>query len=108
MRDIDEMIDLLDDMASDPGGLILLIRSLGMSPSEQKRLHNADLLEDAGLATWVSDSGIRITNDGYDFLNAVKRDRPTYTDRAKKLLEQGKSLLSVASNIIAVVNALDN
>lgn len=108
MRDINQMIELLEEMASNPNGQILLMKTLGMSSFQQERIHNADLLEDAGLATWISDSSIRITNTGYDFLNAVKQDRPTYIDKAKKLLEQGKSLFSVVSNIIAMVNALDD
>ncbi len=108
MRDIDQMIDLLDEMASEPGGLILLVRTFDMSEAEEQRIHNADLLQDTGLALWVSASGIRITNDGYDFLNAVKRDRPTYVNRARKLLEEGKSLLSVVANVIAVVDALND
>ena len=106
MRDIVLMVDLLEDMAAKPDGYILLVKHLGMSERERKRHHNAELLSDAGLATWKSDSAVRITNDGYDFLNAVNQDPPKYTARAKELLGQGKTLLAVAKDIISIVNAI--
>ena len=79
MRDIDLMVTLLEDMADKPDGQLLLVKHLGMSEREREQHHNAELLGDAGLATWKSDSTVRITNDGYDFLSAVRRDRPKYT-----------------------------
>ena len=107
MRDVELMIRSLEEMAGKSDGLILAPRALSMSEAQRMRLHNIDLLTDTGLAVWVSDSGVRITNDGYDFLNAVNQDRPRYVDMAKELLGQGKSMFAVAANIIAVVNGLD-
>ncbi len=106
MRDVELMIKSLEEMANRPGGLILVARTLGMSETQQTRIHNIDLLTDAGLAVWVTDSGVRITNDGYDFLNAVNQDRPRYVGMVKELLAQGKSLLAATSNVISIVNGL--
>ncbi|MDE0307015.1 MAG: hypothetical protein OXI87_19360 [Albidovulum sp.] len=106
MRDIDLMVELLERMNSKPDGQILLLRHFNMSEEESKKYHNAELLSDAGLAIWKSDSAIRISNDGYDFLNAVKQEHPKYIDKAKELLGQGKTLLAVAKDIISIVNAL--
>ena len=100
------MVELLKDMSDNPSGQILLARRLSMSEIEEKKYHNAELLSDAGLATWKSDSAVLITNDGYDFLNAVSQDSPEYIARAKGLLGQGKSLLAVANDIISIVDAL--
>ena len=106
MRDVELMIRSLEEMADQSGGLILVPRTLSMSEAQQMKLHNIDLLTDAGLAVWMTDSGVRISNDGYDFLNAVSQDRQRYVDRAKELLDQGKSLFAVVANIVSVVNSL--
>ena len=108
MRDINQMIDLLEEMDNDPGGFILVRNTLNMSSAQRKRYHHAELLTDAGLALQKSDSGFRITNGGYDFLNAVKQDRPKYIAKAKELLEQGKSLLDVVAQVISIVNGLSD
>ena len=97
------MLKLLEDMANDSGGLKRVPATFERSSSV---VHSLDLLEDAGLAVWISDSRIRITNDGYDFLNAIRQDRPKYTAKAKELLGQGKSLLSVVGTIVGIVTAL--
>ena len=48
----------------------------------------------------------RITNDGYNFLAAVKQDRPKYTEIFKNLLDQGKSLLNASNQIVTLVNTV--
>ena len=74
--------------------------------TERERFHNGELLVDAGLATWTSESAMRITNDGYDFLNAFRQDPQKYKAKAEELFSRGKSLLHVARDIISIVNAL--
>ena len=106
MRNVDLMIELLEEMSSSADGQILLVRTLGMSEHDLVRYHQAELLSDSGLATWNSDSAIRITNSGYDFLNAVNQDRPQYIATCKELLGKGKALLNVANHIISIVNSL--
>ena len=106
MRNFEQMFKLLEDMADEPGGLIIVRKHLGMSSEERAEAHSVQLLTDAGLAIWESDSGVRITNQGYNFLNAVKQDRPKYIAKAKELLGQGKSLLAVAAKVVSIVNGL--
>ena len=105
MRDMELMLELLEEMDKDAGGSIMLVQTLGMSEEKRHRRHQADLLDDAGLAVWESDSMIRITNHGYDFLGAVNQDRPTYVARCKELLVQGKTLAEVAAAIITIVSS---
>ena len=106
MRDVELMVKSLEEMANQSRGLILVPRTLGMSKAHQMKLHNIDLLTDVGLAVWVSDSGVRITNDGYDFLNAVNQDRSKYVALVKDFLDQGKTLLGAVSNVVSIVNGL--
>ena len=106
MRDVEIMAKLLEKMAAEDSGFILMVRTMGMSTIEQNMYHNAELLVDAGLATWISESGLRITNDGHDFLNALEQDRVNYIDKAKSLLENGKSLISVVRDIISITDKL--
>ncbi len=105
MRNVDMMIRLLEEMSKDPGGQILLVSTLAMSNQSLARRHQADLLNDAGLAIWKSESAIRITNGGYDFLNAINQDRPQYVAKCKELLGKGMTLVNVAKDIISIVNA---
>ena len=104
MRNVELMVELLEEMSNDAGGEILLVRTLGMSSDTRNKYHHAELLSDAGLATWKSDSMIRVTNHGYDFLSAVNQDRPTHIEKCRELLGQGKSLLEVAATIITIVS----
>lgn len=106
MRNADLMIELLEQMSSAPSGQILLIRPAGMSDQELDRYHHAELLDDAGLAIWKSDSEIRITNLGYDFLSAVNQDRRNYIAKCKEFLGEGTPLLNAVNAIIALVKNL--
>ena len=106
MRNVDLMIELLEEMSKSPDGQILLVRTFGMSDQDLERFHQAELLNDAGLAFRISDSAIRITNSGYDFLNAINQDRSRYIAKCDELLGKGKALLKVANDVIAIVNNL--
>ena len=70
MKDINVMLELLKKMREAPIGAIIIRQSLGMDTSAQNEYHQAELLTDLGLAKWKSDSMIRITNRGYDFLDS--------------------------------------
>ena len=104
MRDVELMIEILEKLADEPTGRIVVAAYGG--GAGRAALHNAELLSDAGLVVWTSESVVRITNEGYDFLNALKQDRERYAARAKRLLEQGKTLLSVVKDIITTVDKL--
>ena len=73
MRDPELMISLLKEMSEDNMGQLIVPMRIGMGVPEQQRHHHVALLVDAGHAAWMSgqQSVARITNDGYDFLNAA-------------------------------------
>ena len=106
MRNVKLMVELLEKMSNAPDGQILLVRTLGMSEQRREQYHHAELLSDAGLAMWKSDSAIRITNQGYDFLNAVNQDPPKYISKCKEIIGRGKTLLSAVNDIIDIVDKL--
>ena len=62
------MVTLLQKMSEASDGTILMVQTLDMSEIERQEHHVADLLVDRGLAAWKSDSALRITAAGYDFL----------------------------------------
>ena len=70
MKDMNVMLELLKKMSEAPIGAILIRQSLGMGTSAQNECHQAELLTDLGYAKWKSESMIRITNRGYDFLDS--------------------------------------
>lgn len=73
MRDPELMVGLLEEMSKDAMGRLSIPMTLGMGEKEQQRHHHVELLVDAGHADWLSDKQhiARITNAGYDFLNAA-------------------------------------
>ena len=78
MRNPELMLELLREMSADPSGHVMAPLHMGMGADQQGRRHHVELLVDAGHAEWVVPSKggrpsiARITNDGYDFLNAVE------------------------------------
>ena len=75
LRNPDTLLSLLRRIAATPNGQILLPRTYGMDEVKQKELHHLDLLVDAGHANWVSKDMARITNAGYDFIEAVDNNQ---------------------------------
>ena len=74
MRDPEVMLSLLREMADDDNGRIVVAAHMGMSEDDQRRRHHAELLIDAGHAQWKDPKGVaRITNAGYDFIDAVEK-----------------------------------
>ena len=70
VKDMNVMLELLKKMSEAPIGAILIRQSLGMDTSAQNEYHQAELLTDLGFAKWKSESMIRITSRGYDFLDS--------------------------------------
>ena len=86
MRDPELMLSLLEEMSrSDEGTITLIKPGDGYAGPEHRRHHHADLLVDAGHAKWVGDarSVARITNAGYDFLNAASNPKNGEQARTK-------------------------
>ena len=81
MRDPELMLSLLQEMSEDNMGQLIVPMRIGMGVLEQRRHHHVALLVDAGHAAWTGDqySVARITNAGYDFLNAATN--PTHGKR---------------------------
>ena len=99
MRDPELMIGLLREMAEDPYGQVMFRKFLGMSDEAQHRLHQGELLADEGLAEWRSESMLRITNRGYEFLAAIGQDN-AYQAKFAEWLDRGASVASAAAKII--------
>ena len=68
MRKPELMLELLEEMSRDESGRLHIFPRF-----ERERRHHIDLLVDAGHAEWSGGerSTARITNAGYDFLNAT-------------------------------------
>ena len=78
-----------------------------MSDADQSERHHLEILADAGLVDWLSEHMARITNDGYDFLNAVDNPETGKENMAKfvDLLGKGTAFINAAKAIVAAVMA---
>ena len=103
MRDADLMIELLCEMADEVDGRVLA--PLTSSDPRRLRHHQVEILADAGYAEWAGESVARITNAGYDFLNAVSQG-DEHKSHLKQWLARGMSLLEAGSKIVDSVGKL--
>ena len=101
MRDPQMLVDLLRQMDKEPSGRILSLEEHGMSDGDQSERHHLEILADAGLVEWLSEHMARITNDGYDFLNAV--DNP---QTGKEYMAKFVDLLGKGTTFINAVKAV--
>lgn len=86
MRDPELMLSLLEEMSKKDEGTITAVKpGDGYTGEAHRRHHHVELLVDAGHAEWLSDarSVARITNAGYDFLNAASNTRSGVRARSK-------------------------
>lgn len=102
MRDPDLMLSLLREMANDSLGRIDASMTFDMDEDEQRRVHHVELLVDAGHAEWMGSQVARITNAGYDFLNAVSQDE-TYRKKFVDYFNRGMPFVEAASKIVDLV-----
>ena len=103
MRDPEQMIGLLEKMATQPSGQIISRQFMGMSTEAQAERHHVELLVDAGLAEWTNwdtRGAVRITNAGYNFLDAIK-ENPNLIDKLKALLQRGMPIATAVIKILA-------
>ena len=103
MRDPEQMIAILKEMADSPAGELMVYRHIGMSEEEQVHAHQIELLSDSGLVYSRSDAIVRITNTGYDFLNAVENDAQK-KQKFMELLGTGTALMEAVNAIIGVIS----
>ena len=97
------MLSLLREMADDENGRIVVPQHFGMSKEEQSRRHHVELLIDAEHAEWTSEqeSIARLTNTGYDLVNAIyARDN----DKRKflELLSRGVAYIDAANTAVTL------
>lgn len=101
MRYPELLVELLREMSKADDGRILA------HDSERKRWHHLELLIDAGQVEKISNAIFRITNDGYDFLNAIDKGGDTW-DKFLEYLEKGMSYLTAARRVIESLDKLIN
>ena len=105
MRDPKLMLSLLRQMASDDYGRLTMPASFGMSAEEQRHRHHLELLIDAGRAEWTGRqmSIARITNAGYDFINAVDQGEE-FINRFLNLINKGIRVGQAMDTIVEMVS----
>ena len=110
MRDPELMFDLLKEMSGDDLGRLPIPMTFDMGEQAQQRRQHVELLVDAGHAEWVNDDHdiARITNAGYDFLNAAtnpangKEAKTKYVD----LFNGGASYARATQSVVDWVSKL--
>lgn len=105
MRDPNLMLALLKEMAEaedESGSIIVPLFTAGSDKETARRRHHAELLTDEGLALWDSDPIVRITNRGYDFLNAIDQG-PRYRKRFVELIQGGTKIATAVKTVIELV-----
>ena len=105
MRDPELMLSLLEEMSkSDEGTIVAFKPGDGHSGEAHRRHHHADLLVDAGHAEWMGDARTvaRITNSGYDFLNATTNSKNGEKAKSKyvDLFNQGVPYARAAQSAV--------
>lgn len=68
-----ELIKLLRKMSKDKGRRLSSPNTL--DGKNQKERDQLEILADHGYAKWINEHVIRITNDGYDFLNSIDKNK---------------------------------
>lgn len=101
------MISLLKEMSKNDMGRLITPLAIGMDGRKQQLHHHVELLVDAGHAQWAGDNHqiARITNAGYNFLNAATnpRDGEKATAKFIELFNGGVSYARAAQAAIEVV-----
>lgn len=105
MRDPELMIALLKEMAADSYGHVMVTKAYGMGEDGLHRFHQVELLVDAGLAEWRSDSMARITNSGYDLIAAIAQAN-SVKQKFLNWLTVGWSLAKAATEAIKLADKI--
>ncbi len=102
MRDPELILSMLSQMAANNDGRLKFIRHMGMSDQEQIKAHHLELLADAGLIEWWENQLPRITNQGYDFIEAVNKN----PDSKKVFLDRLNAGIPLLQAVLAALNLL--
>ena len=107
MRNHELMLSLLEEMSKDDLGRLTVRIKYGMDKQQKQRRHHVELLIDAGHAEWTDSKLdpleiVRITNAGYEFLNAANNPRNGEKAMAKfvKLLDSGVPYARAAQTVV--------
>ena len=103
MRNTEVMLELLREMADSVDGRVMAPLTMGASEERRSRHHYVEILADADCAEWVGNSVARITNTGYDLLNAIAQDE-TNSDKLDRWLARGMRLTDAVSRIVDLVS----
>ena len=102
MRDPELLISILKEMAEQSDGRIHMAVTLGMSEEERRRKLHIELLADAGLVEWYEINKFpRITNAGFDFIQAVSKKKGA-RQRFLEVLDTGAPLLNAVGAVAAL------
>lgn len=99
MRSPDLLISLLKEMVEQSDGRLSILVHLNMSKEERQRKHHVELLSDAGLVEWLNvNEHPRITNMGYDFIEAIDKKEGA-KEKFLQALDTGAPLLNAVNAI---------
>ena len=73
-RDPEFLRNLLLDIEAGERPFISISHAINAPPNDVKKRYHVELLCDAGLMTLVPKSGYRLTNQGHDFIDAIRND----------------------------------
>jgi RIO-like serine/threonine protein kinase len=73
-RNDDLLRNILIETEEQTDWLVLISQVISPSKDQRERGYHVQLLCDAGLMTQVSASGFRMTNQGHDYLEAIRSD----------------------------------
>ena len=97
-RDDDYLRDLLIEFEAQQDWLVLVPQTLGMTVDKRKKLHHVHLLCDAGFMTQINEHAYRMTNDGHDYLVAV-RDEGVWKKTKEGAAKIGGATLGIMKDI---------
>ena len=97
------LVKILVEMNEDQFGQIHCGRYAGDTEGHIKA-HHVDILEDLGLVQWTSDSMVRITAMGYQFLNELDSDSGSDWVKAFKAAKTPIEITVAAANIIQLIS----
>ena len=111
MRDPKLMLSLLEEMSERASGTLPVFKpGDGYTGESHRRHHHAELLVDANHAEWVDDGHqvARITNAGYDFLNAASNPATgkRATSKFIELFNNGVAYARAAQSAVDLVNKM--
>lgn len=73
-RDDEYIRELLFEIEAQEYPYVMVSKTISPAPETVKRNYHIELLCDAGLMTFVSGSAYRLSNQGHDYIEAIRND----------------------------------